>query len=46
MEAFEKQIHADFMQGYDYVGYHAYAKRRYYEMVQRKLDNIATVKMH
>lgn len=36
MEAFEKQIVADRYQGYDYVGYHAYAKRRYYELVQRK----------
>ncbi len=36
MEAFDKQIDADRFQGYDYVGYHAYAKRRYYELVQRK----------
>ncbi len=36
MEAFEKQLEADRFQGYDYVGYHAYAKRRYYELVQRK----------
>jgi hypothetical protein len=36
MEALEKQIEADRFQGYDYVGYHAYAKRRYYELVQRK----------
>lgn len=36
MEAFERQMHADRLQGYHYIGYHAYAKRRYYEMVQRK----------
>jgi hypothetical protein len=36
LKAFEKQISADHAQGYDYVGYHSYARRRYYEMVQRK----------
>jgi hypothetical protein len=29
-------MEADGAQGYDYVGYHGYAKRRYYELVQRK----------
>jgi hypothetical protein len=37
MHAFEKQLTSDEAQGYHYVGYHSYAKRRYYEMVQRKL---------
>lgn len=36
MKAFERQIASDELQGYHYVGYHSYAKRRYYEMVQRK----------
>jgi hypothetical protein len=31
--AFEEQVKADRLQGYDYVGYHGYAKRRYYELV-------------
>ena len=35
-EAFDKQMEADRAQGYDFVGYHAYAKRRYFEMVWRK----------
>lgn len=38
MEAFEKQIHSDKLSGYHYVGYHSYAKRRYYELVERKYD--------
>ena len=32
--AFEKQMAADRLQGYDFVGYHGYAKRRYFEMVR------------
>lgn len=36
MEAFERQILGDELSGYHYVGYHSYAKRRYYEMVERK----------
>jgi hypothetical protein len=36
MKAFERQLTSDRAQGYDYVGYHSYAKRRYYEMVQRE----------
>jgi hypothetical protein len=32
-EAFDRQIVADMAQGYDYVGYHNYAKRRYSELV-------------
>ena len=35
-EVFEKQIEADKLQGYDYVGYHSYAKRRYNELVGGK----------
>ena len=33
VQALEQQIQADAAQGYDYVGYHNYAKRRYYEVV-------------
>jgi hypothetical protein len=36
MSVLSRQMAADRMQGYHYVGYHAYAKRRYYEMVQRE----------
>ena len=32
-EVFDRQISADRDQGYDYVGYHSYAKRRYNELV-------------
>ena len=32
-----KQMEADEAHGFDFVGYHAYAKRRYFEMVDRKL---------
>jgi hypothetical protein len=32
-EAFGRQMRADSLQGYDYIGYHAYAKRRYFELV-------------
>jgi hypothetical protein len=31
--AFEEQILADKAQGYDFIAYHNYAKRRYYEVV-------------
>jgi hypothetical protein len=37
-EAFEKQIAADVLQGYAYVGYHAYAKRRYFELWDEDID--------
>jgi hypothetical protein len=43
LKAFEKQISADHAQGYDYVGYHSYARRRYFEMVQRKKKIFPTV---
>lgn len=36
MEAFERQIEGDRLSGYHYIGYHSYAKRRYYELVERK----------
>jgi hypothetical protein len=32
-EVMEKQTRADQLQGYDFVAYHSYAKRRYYEIV-------------
>ena len=32
--AFDRQIAADAAQGYDYVAYHNYARRRYNEMPQ------------
>jgi hypothetical protein len=31
-----KQMEADRAQGYDYVAYHGYGKRRYFELVGRK----------
>jgi hypothetical protein len=34
MEAFERQILGDTYSGYHFVGYHSYARRRYYEMVE------------
>jgi hypothetical protein len=37
-EILDKQMAADREQGYDYVGYHAYAKRRYSEMVGEDLN--------
>lgn len=36
VEALEKQMRSDAAQGYDYVAYHNYAKRRYYEIVGGK----------
>lgn len=36
MQAFERQIAADSYSGYHFIGYHSYAKRRYYELVERK----------
>ena len=36
--AFEMQIKADQLQGYDFVGYHSYAKRRYTELVWEDMD--------
>ena len=35
---FDKQIAADVLQGYDFIGYHSYAKRRYTEVVWEDLD--------
>lgn len=32
-EALIKQMAADRAQGYDYIGYHGYGKRRYFELV-------------
>jgi hypothetical protein len=40
MHAFEQQILADQFSGYHYVGYHSYAKRRYYELVERKFTSL------
>ena len=33
---FDLQMKADGLQGYDYVAYHGYGKRRYFELVDRK----------
>lgn len=38
VENFEKQTIADRYQGYDFIGYHAYAKRRYNELVGEDSD--------
>eukprot|EP01031_Cornospumella_fuschlensis_P034688 gene34688-42005_t len=40
--AFLEQIEADRLQGYDYVGYHGYAKRRYYELVGPDFDELCS----
>ena len=37
-EAFKKQLYADEHIGFDFVGYHSYAKRRYYELVHTDID--------
>ena len=39
-EAFDRQIEADILQGYHYIGYHAYAKRRYFELWDEDTDNV------
>ena len=39
-DAFVKQIHADASQGYDFIAYHNYGKRRYYELVHSKQDTL------
>lgn len=36
--AFDRQVAADIMQGYDFIGYHAYAKRRYFELWDEDID--------
>jgi hypothetical protein len=36
----DHQILSDRLQGYDYVGYHAYAKRRYSELVGEDLETL------
>ena len=36
--AFDKQIAADRLQGYDYIAYHSYAKRRYTEIQWDDID--------
>lgn len=36
MQVLEKQMAADRAQGYDFVAYHAYGKRRYFEIVWGK----------
>jgi hypothetical protein len=33
-----RQAEADGAQGYDFVAYHGYGKRRYFELVGRKCD--------
>lgn len=37
-EAFDKQIAADLLQGYDYIAFHNYAKRRYTEIQWDDID--------
>ena len=37
-DAFQKQLYADAHVGFDFVGYHSYAKRRYYELVHTDID--------
>ena len=39
-KAFELQITADRLQGYDFIAYHAYAKRRYFELVGPDMDEL------
>jgi len=39
-KAFELQITADRLQGYDFIAYHAYAKRRYFELVGPDMDQL------
>lgn len=36
--AFDRQVAADILQGYDFIGYHAYAKRRYFELWDEDVD--------
>eukprot|EP00981_Chlorochromonas_danica_P010786 scaffold3412_cov171-Ochromonas_danica.AAC.4 len=38
--AFAEQVEGDRLQGWDYVGYHGYAKRRYYELVGPDFDHL------
>ena len=33
-------MEADALQGFDYVGYHNYAKRRYFELVGHDIDEM------
>lgn len=35
-----EQMEADALQGFDYVGYHNYAKRRYFELVGHDIDDM------
>lgn len=42
-KAMVRQIEADGAQGYDFVAYHGYGKRRYFELVDRKYPHIITV---
>lgn len=38
--AMKKQLAADKLAGFDYIGYHSYARRRYYEMVYEDCETI------
>ncbi len=42
MEVLDKTIEADRLAGFDYIGYHGYAKRRYFELLDRKLHLLLT----
>lgn len=39
----DRQILIDKLQGYDFVGYHSYARRRYFELVLGELFGISIV---
>lgn len=40
MDVFERQMEADRLAGFDYVGYHGYAKRRYFELHQEDIQQV------
>ena len=41
-----RQMEADGAQGYDFVAYHGYGKRRYFELVDRKSKCATVVLSH
>jgi hypothetical protein len=38
METYERQMASDRISGYDFIGYHGYAKRRYFELHKEDID--------
>jgi hypothetical protein len=40
MEVLEKTIASDKQSGFDYIGYHGYAKRRYFELLDPDIDKL------